>query len=77
LTRNLLETYPGEAYPVDNCFVIGSIALHQRVTAYLCGGPHRRSGHWEYVSGGPLGNAILFAMMTAPPANIGMKREGA
>ena len=28
----LLETYPGEAYPVDNCFVIGSIGLHQRVT---------------------------------------------
>jgi hypothetical protein len=28
----LLQTYPGEVYPVDNCFVIGSIALHQRAT---------------------------------------------
>ncbi len=26
----LLETYPGEVYPVDNCAVVGSIALHQR-----------------------------------------------
>jgi hypothetical protein len=28
----LLETYPGEAYPVDNCYVAGSIGLHQAVT---------------------------------------------
>ncbi|MFC1453289.1 hypothetical protein ACFLSJ_08110 [Verrucomicrobiota bacterium] len=28
----LLETYPGEVYPVDNCFVIGSVGLHQLVT---------------------------------------------
>ncbi len=28
----LLESYPGEVYPVDNCFVIGSIGLHQSVT---------------------------------------------
>jgi hypothetical protein len=29
---SLIESYPGEVYPVDNCFVIGSIGLHQRVT---------------------------------------------
>ncbi len=28
----LLESYPGEVYPVDNCFVIGSIGLHQRAS---------------------------------------------
>jgi hypothetical protein len=28
----LIETYPGEAYPVDNCAVIASIGLHGRVT---------------------------------------------
>jgi hypothetical protein len=28
----LLETYPGERYPVDNCAVIASIALHTQLT---------------------------------------------
>lgn len=28
----LLCTYPGEAYPVDNCAVAGSIGLHDRAT---------------------------------------------
>lgn len=28
----LLETYPVEHYPVDNCFVIGSIGLHAKAT---------------------------------------------
>jgi hypothetical protein len=28
----LLQSYPGELYPVDNCAVIGSIGLHQRAT---------------------------------------------
>jgi len=28
----LLHTYPGEVYPVDNCAVIASIGLHDRVT---------------------------------------------
>jgi hypothetical protein len=29
----LLESYPGEVYPVDNCAVIASLALHARATA--------------------------------------------
>ena len=29
---HLLESYPGEVYPVDNCAVIASIALHARIT---------------------------------------------
>jgi hypothetical protein len=28
----MIESYPGQVYPVDNCFAIGSIGLHQRVT---------------------------------------------
>jgi hypothetical protein len=28
----LVETYPGEAYPVDNCAVAGTLALHSRAT---------------------------------------------
>lgn len=28
----LLETYPGQTYPVDNAAVVGSIALHSRLT---------------------------------------------
>jgi hypothetical protein len=35
-------------------------------TAHLFGAPVTRSGKLEFVSGGPLGNAILFAMLTAP-----------
>ncbi|MCX4246791.1 hypothetical protein [Paraliomyxa miuraensis] len=28
----LVQTYPGEIYPVDNASIIGALALHQRVT---------------------------------------------
>jgi hypothetical protein len=34
-------------------------------TAYLAGAPVDRNGTRNYVMGGPLGNAILFAMLTA------------
>lgn len=37
-------------------------------TAHFCGAPSTRSGRREYISGGPLGNAILFAMLTIPRA---------
>jgi hypothetical protein len=30
--RPLVETYPGELYPVDNCAGIAALALHDRVT---------------------------------------------
>jgi hypothetical protein len=32
----LIESYPGEVYPVDNCMVIGSIGLHARATGQAC-----------------------------------------
>jgi hypothetical protein len=28
----LVETYPGEWYPVDNCAALGALALHDRIT---------------------------------------------
>lgn len=45
----------------------GDAATFRRLfgTAYLFGAPVERSGRREYVMGGPLGNAILFAMLTA------------
>ena len=36
-------------------------------TAYFVGAPHDKEGARTFVSGGPLGTAILFAMFTAPP----------
>lgn len=35
--HGILETYPGEAYPVDNAGIVASIMLHQRTT----GADHR------------------------------------
>ena len=39
-------------------------------SAWLCGAPVERDGRFEFVSGGPLGNAILFAMFTARPGGV-------
>lgn len=32
----ILETYPGERYPVDNCAVLGSLAIHARLGGRDC-----------------------------------------
>ena len=39
-------------------------------TSVLFGAPLESGEKWEYVTGGPLGNAIMFAMLTAVPADI-------
>ena len=39
-------------------------------TSVLFGAPLKSGEEWEYVTGGPLGNAIMFAMLTAVPADI-------
>ena len=39
-------------------------------TSVLFGAPLHLGDDWEYVSGGPLGNAIMLAMLTAVPAEI-------
>lgn len=38
-------------------------------TSVLFGAPLRTGDQWQYVTGGPLGNAIMFAMLTAVPAD--------
>ncbi len=38
-------------------------------TVYLFGAPYTSDGAREMVTGGPIGNAILFAMLTAQPAS--------
>jgi hypothetical protein len=47
----------------------GDADWYRRLTsaAYLFGAPLRRGNSREYVTGGPLGNAIMFAMLTAQP----------
>ena len=42
--------------------------LYRRIhaTAHLFGAPLDRDDRLEFVTGGPLGNAIMFAMLTAP-----------
>jgi len=35
-------------------------------TAHLFGAPLEEDGTWTYVTGGPIGDAIMFAMLTAP-----------
>lgn len=37
-------------------------------TAYLCGAPYDSDGKRHFITGGHIGNAILFAMLTATPA---------
>ena len=39
-------------------------------TAHLFGAPHRSDDEATFVGGGPLGNAIMLAMLTAPRAEV-------
>ena len=39
-------------------------------TLDMCGAPLKRGESIEFVSGGPLGNTIAFAMLTAVPVNV-------
>jgi hypothetical protein len=56
-------------------FLIGGARLHHDdatfrslyATAHLCGAPVVRKEKLNFVTGGPLGDAILFAMLTANP----------
>jgi hypothetical protein len=43
---------------------------HLYASAHFAGSPLDRGDRREYVTGGPLGNAILFAMVTAPPEAV-------
>ena len=58
-------------------FALAGARIHQDRRAYTriyrtsrtFGLPHRRDGERRYLTGGPLGNAILLAMLTAPAAD--------
>jgi hypothetical protein len=45
-------------------------------TAHLFGAPYDQDGMRTYVTGGPLGDAILFAMLTAPRVHAARGDEG-
>ena len=51
------------------CRIHGDAEYFRRLwaSAWLAGAPHRSGDRVSFVSGGPLGNAILFAMVTARP----------
>ena len=54
-------------------FTLGNSRIHDNqsyfakcyATTYLFGAPHTAQGKTAFVTGGPLGNAIMFAMLTA------------
>ena len=55
-------------FSVAGALRYGDDAFFRRLyaTTRFCGAEIRRDGRTEFVSGGPLGNAILFAMLTTP-----------
>ncbi|MSR64805.1 MAG: hypothetical protein EXS18_03380 [Verrucomicrobiae bacterium] len=65
-------------------FSIGACRIHRDAeyfsrlysTAYLFGAPFDHDGSRDFVTGGPLGNALLFAMLTAQPDLGVTKRNG-
>jgi hypothetical protein len=56
-------------FHLAGCRLFGRRDTFRRLyaSAHFAGAPLDRDGRREYVTGGPLGNAILFAMVTAPP----------
>jgi hypothetical protein len=59
-------------FMISNCRIHGDFEGYRLLlaSACLCGAPVERGGRLQFVSGGPLGNAILFAMLTAQPGGI-------
>jgi hypothetical protein len=63
-------------------FMIGGARIHRDQqsfealykTANLFGAPLSRQDEFEFVTGGPLGNAIMFAMLTAQPGGLPLKK---
>ena len=39
-------------------------------TLYLVGAPVKNGGKLQFITGGPIGNAIMFAMLTAPKEQL-------
>jgi hypothetical protein len=60
-------------FSLAGCRIHGDRKLFKDLfaTLQMCGAPLQRGETIEFVSGGPLGNAIAFAMLTAVPADRG------
>ncbi|MBN1671159.1 MAG: hypothetical protein JXR37_09015 [Kiritimatiellae bacterium] len=59
-------------------FLIAGARIHEDraqfkrlyATAYLCGAPYAAKGRLRFITGGPLGDSILLAMLTAPHGGV-------
>ena len=60
----------GTGFTIASSRTFGDRALYVSLarTAYLMGGPVQRGDARFFITGGPLGNAIMLAMLTAQPA---------
>lgn len=60
-------------FSLAGCRIHGdSSCFHERYASFdLLGAPLARGGTWSFVSGGPLGDAIVLAMLTAPKGGGG------
>ncbi len=62
-------SFSGTGFMIAGCRVFGDFDLFQSLysTVHLVGAPLDTRGGRNFVSGGPLGNSIMFAMLTARP----------
>lgn len=60
--------FSATGFSIGGARLCGDRKLFSRLfaSAYLAGAPIRNGDQFEFVSGGPLGNAIMLAMLTAP-----------
>ncbi len=63
---------------ISNARIHGEKNLLRKLlrTAVLAGAPARSQNEWHWITGGSIGDAILFAMMTAPPLDLIHPEEG-
>ena len=68
-------SFSGTGFMIAGCRVYGDFDLFQSLyrTVHLVGAPLDRGGTLNFVSGGPLGNAIMFALLTARPMKGGVE----
>ncbi|MDP6957386.1 MAG: hypothetical protein QF645_01100, partial [Planctomycetota bacterium] len=68
-------SFSGTGFMIAGCRVYGDFDLFQSLyrTVHLVGAPLDRGGTLNFVSGGPLGNAIMFALLTARPMKGGLE----
>ena len=69
--------FSATGFALAGCRMYGEPALFARLyaTADLFGAPARRDGRLEFATGGPLGNALMFALLTARPPEPGDARR--